>query len=83
MNKSKHTPGPWNTGSRITRVEMTHKGWNMPLCIADCDAQHGPETEKERCANARLIAACPVMLSYIQKMAKQEDQDAIKILKSI
>jgi hypothetical protein len=52
-----HTPGPWETGSCMTRVEVLPKGWNMPMCIADCDAAHAPVSVAEKVTNARLIAA--------------------------
>jgi hypothetical protein len=57
--ETKHTKGPWNTGALMTRVEVLPNGWRMPMCIADCGAKHGPESESERVANARLIAAAP------------------------
>lgn len=64
----KHTPGPWETGSLMTRVEVLPQGWNMPLCIADCHAGHAPESEAERVANARLLAAAPDMLEALKSV---------------
>ena len=57
-----HTQGPWGIGARMTRVEILPKGWNMPMCIVDCDAAHAPKLEAEKVANARLIAAAPELL---------------------
>jgi hypothetical protein len=57
-----HTQGPWETGSRMTRVEVLPKGWRMPMCIADCDCLIGPTSEAEKVANARLIASAPELL---------------------
>jgi len=58
---SKHTPGPWETGAMITRVEVWPEGWNAPFCVADCGRNTGPE--EERCANAALISAAPDLLA--------------------
>ena len=60
--ETKHTPGPWKTGCRMTRVEVLPAGWNAPMCIADCGTKYSPESEEEKCANARLIAAAPELL---------------------
>ena len=61
-SETKHTPGPWKTGCRMTRVEVLPAGWNAPMCIADCGTKYSPESEEEKCANARLIAAAPELL---------------------
>lgn len=50
----------------MTRVEVLPDGWNAPMCIADCHTKHAPTTEAERVANARLIAAAPLMLAALQ-----------------
>lgn len=50
-----HTPTPWETGGRLTRVEVLPKGWNRPICIADCDTKTAPDNELEKCANAAFI----------------------------
>lgn len=70
---SKHTPGPWETGGVITRVEFRPPGWNASICVADCDAEHSPDNAMERCANARLIAAAPEMLEIVKVIAKCKD----------
>ena len=60
---SKHTPGPWETGCRRTQVEVRPEGWNVPMCVADCHPlNYPPDSEQERVANARLIAAAPELL---------------------
>ena len=64
--KDKHTPGPWETGALMTRVEVLLNGWNAPMCIADCHAKNAPESEAERVANAKLIAAAPAMLAALE-----------------
>ena len=60
-----HTPGPWNTGGLMTRVEFCPKGWNAPLCIADCGTKSAPGSKYEQVANARLIATAPEMLGAL------------------
>jgi hypothetical protein len=66
-NESKHTPGPWETGALMTRVEVLLNGWNAPMCIADCHAKNAPESDAERVANAKLISAAPDMLKALIK----------------
>jgi hypothetical protein len=66
----KYTAGKWTTGARITRVEATPEGWNMPMCIADCDAKHSPEDEAEKVANAWLIASAPELLEALKSTRK-------------
>ena len=62
------TPGPWETGCLMTRVEVNPPGWKVPLIIADCHPDKGycPDNELERCANARLIAAAPEMREVLR-----------------
>lgn len=64
--EAKHTPGPWETGALLTRVEVLPAGWRMPACVADCDTKHAPGTQEERVANARLIAAAPDLLKMLK-----------------
>jgi hypothetical protein len=66
VRSMKHTPGPWETGAVMTRVEVLPDGWRVPMCIADCHAKLCPETEAERVANAKLIAAAPDLLEALQ-----------------
>ena len=69
-----HTPGPWTTGARMTRVEAHPKGWRVPMCIADCHPEgYPPDTEEECVANARLIAAAPAMLKLLHDAITQLD----------
>ena len=46
-------------------------GWNRPMCIADCGTEHAPESEHERVANARLIAASPALLAACRGISQQ------------
>jgi hypothetical protein len=66
--KQAHTPGPWATGSTVTRVQVWPEGWNVPLCIADCHTKNAPENKAERVANARLIAAAPDLLAIVERL---------------
>lgn len=65
-----HTPGPWQTGALMTRVEVWPKGWKVPLTIADCHPEKGycSSEEHERVANARLIAAAPELLEALRDL---------------
>ena len=65
-----HTPGKWTTGSVMTQVEVWPKGWNAPLCVADCHTKHAPATEAERVANAQLIASAPELLAALKTMVE-------------
>lgn len=80
MSKAEHTAGPWNTGGVMTRVEVLPKGWNMPMCIADCHAKHAPGSESERVANARLIAAAPDLLEACH-FAERIERDTLAELR--
>lgn len=66
--KTKHTRGKWETGGIVTLVETWPNGWNAPIIIADCHTNRAPESESERCANARLIAAAPDLLKAVQSV---------------
>lgn len=44
------------------------------MCIADCDARHAPESEDEKVANARLIAAAPELLAALQAIANDGER---------
>jgi hypothetical protein len=79
--KQTHTPGKWQTGALMSRVEVLPEGWNAPLCVADCGTKHAPESEDERCANARLIAAAPAMLAALEK-CQQEASDQLDGLRN-
>lgn len=71
MKNSNHTPGPW-------RVERAYTGTNrFPIShdidstargiLAEANGQGG--TEQENLANARLIAAAPLLLEAVQSAA--------------
>ena len=58
MEKTKHTPGPWET--KDGQEVMAESGMRL---IAQCHAGH----REERGANARLIAAAPDLLEACKK----------------
>jgi hypothetical protein len=76
MKTDKHTPGPWqiqfwNDSARPSRRDT-------PVIISGKDAigelfnlwdEDGEDREAERLANARLIAAGPVMLEALESLA--------------
>lgn len=75
MNKSKHTPGPWN----IKRPNPEGFGNPMSLIIdktgfgvAELFTCNNAEEQK---ANARLIAAAPELLAWTVELLKQVKQD--------
>lgn len=74
---SKHTPGPWETGSLMTRVEIMPEGWNAPMCIADCHAKNAPQSECERVANAHLIAAAPELLECLTDLVSELEKTGL------
>ncbi len=75
-----HTPGKWETGGIMTRVEVWPPGWNAPVCVADCHTKQAPDNEAERVANASLIAAAPALLgacrAAIDDLEWHQEQDA-------
>ena len=63
----KHTPGPWRVAENAIGTEMI-LGSISAYRLADIcsyEGTLGPTKEISR-ANARLIAACPVMLDILQ-----------------
>lgn len=79
---TKHTPGPWHIK---TAVSGNHFVYSEKSCQSD-DKIAGisgvyPDSETAM-ANARLIAACPIMADYVIKQALAGDKDAQVIAKS-
>jgi hypothetical protein len=65
---SRHTPGPW-TDNDALRVLSPDQNY-----VADCDASIALP-DKERAANARLIAAAPDLLSIAKRWAAIDGGD--------
>lgn len=76
----KHTPGPWKTRPSSTfnaDIVEPVKDLGM-ICIIS--TRENQEDEK---ANARLIAACPVMYEFIQRLADEGNTEAESLIKQI
>ena len=58
---SKHTPGPWNIGTKNGARVWSENGETL---IADADASESLRKEIKK-ANARLIAAAPTILQKL------------------
>lgn len=93
--KVAHTPGPWIAQAskhgeypHVYRPERIDKDglkyWAERICVvypsdADDDRVHHPVAS----ANARLIAASPIMYEYIRSRAQAGDERACEILESV
>jgi hypothetical protein len=94
----KHTPGPWEVRNKsdgtsyfgqVQKLIDDGEGIaiNMPappFALGRCGAlvtTSVPQEEYE--ANARLIAATPIMYEYIQQKANEGDRNAIKIIATL
>jgi len=81
--KQGHTPGPWKFDGYSCIDNLDGK---MVACLKHdmCpELTIYEKNEKEAYANARLIAGCPTMYNYIQSKAKEGDNDAKEIIRSI
>lgn len=88
MKQIKHTKLPW----RIERAELEYGNdqppdWGLSICHNGetiCDLYEHQGTNFFRFdrheANARLIAACPVMYDYIAQKAKDGDAEAVRLM---
>lgn len=78
-----HTPGPWHFRTfhedgiggtnglyNLTRVYVGSKEAQSSIWIADC----GDDTDAERIANARLIAAAPDLLAALKVICKDSTE---------
>ena len=61
---SKHTPGPWNIGTKNGARVWSENGETL---IADADASESLRKEIKK-ANARLIAAAPDLLAIVKEL---------------
>lgn len=82
---SAHTPGEWvihgrSGPTRPIRVGLGQVGPRFTLAhVMGIDGASRAEVE----ANARLIAACPAMYSFVEKRAAEGDAEAVALLASI
>lgn len=89
--KAQHTPGPWRVCGGYTAhycAVHSERGY-IVFRMADKrnDAERDgpiqcPDDEEQR-ANARLIAASPIMYDYIRSLALKGDLNAKKIIDAI
>ena len=81
MNKTKYTPGPWETGrpDMATLVEGVDSKWiyagDIYIAVASGCAS---ENWDEVMANARLIAAAPELLAACELVLEVLDQDSVR-----
>lgn len=73
---SKHTPGPWNTTCGVATVSDNRPS---PRIVAECDPgmidchSVDPIQMAEARANARLIAAAPLLLEVLKSLVDSID----------
>jgi hypothetical protein len=67
---SKHTPGPWNIGTKNGARVWSENGETL---IADADASESLRKEIKK-ANARLIAAAPDLLEALTKLLDMNER---------
>jgi hypothetical protein len=66
--KANHTPGPWQVNKKVkTSVETVKDGQGINL-IAQTEDPDGQRSAIEDQANAKLIAAAPLMLEALIKI---------------
>ena len=83
--KTKFTKGEWESGENSSYFEVKRKGNPVgTICaVFDC-VQKGYEiSAEEQEANAKLIAASPIMYNYIVKKAEEGDEDAKLIVATL
>ena len=77
---TEHTPGPWKAEGTCPQ-----EGWDG-WWVKDAEGNHiaeatGYQADETRQANARLIAAAPVMYDYIKIRAEEGDERAEEIMR--
>ena len=89
---SEWTKGPWFTSmdhacETLVRAGDPKTGMRVATTFASHADQANPETRLARIrineANARLIAASPVMADYIQRKANEGDAEAVHIMEAV
>lgn len=80
--KARPTPGPWQIVGAVTdpwQIAGRDGGRGNPRVVL-CELTYtGGNAE----ANARLIAASPVMYEFIKRKAEEGDKDAAELIASI
>lgn len=92
MSESKHTPGPWQSEGVAIYAQGSVDTYSgavlVPLAHVEDTSQVDPDgrlwtISGDRGANARLIAAAPVMFEYLAKQAAAGDPAAAEIMEAI
>lgn len=82
----KFTPGPWLVGAEFFDNEGFPETVIHALderAVVAVAIEFGPNNPGMRTANARLIAASPLMYDYLENSASGGDMEAIKIMEII
>lgn len=71
---STHTPGPWayDPSSREVFANDPQNGCGWIALVEGNDSNDNPLLDSERLANARLIAAAPVLLAALELLLNVE-----------
>lgn len=70
MKKAKHTPGPWEHRLSMGSVDIIHKNRLIAGVVSNVSIGSNVKkqiSDKERTANAKLIAAAPELLEACKK----------------
>jgi hypothetical protein len=68
-----HTPGPWYASGNGVHIRRGTVG----LCVATAHDPHEPNCSTDAChANARLIAAAPLLIELANEVAKDYEDAA-------
>ena len=77
---AKHTPGPWCVGGVDSdevhcRIFSQDIGCNVHVKLVDAPSVGGLIPDEQLKANARLIAAAPVLLAFAQEWLERQGTD--------
>lgn len=78
MNPPKHTPGPWQALPENTPIRITGAKAEQIAAVYG-----GFVGETEQLANGRLVAAAPVLLEYVSKLAAGGDAQAQEVMAQV
>lgn len=67
MNATKHTPGPWHTGTTANTKYSIYERFGQQIAESFAGVFIGNTPSAAREANARLIAAAPELLEALEQ----------------